>query len=266
MTKEQVRLIVFAGQGGDIEKAQALAAHLKVDMTQIKSETDGFDLVLMLDSEGIALVSDGMVLRQDFKRMLPRLRQSRLQGEMLVRAAKIKGADYPLTVIDATAGLGEDAFLLAAAGFSVRLYEYNPVIAALLRDGLEHAASVPELEDIVRRMVLIEADSVVELPKLTVAPDVILLDPMFQERKKSGLIKKKFQLIHQLEYPCGDEVSLVQAAMALRPRKVVIKRTRKAPYLADVKPNYSLEGKVIRYDCLVFSQNTEKDNYEKGER
>ena len=55
--------------------------------------------------EGLALVSDGMELRGDFSRMLPRLRADRLGRELLVRAARVKGADAP-TVFDATAGLG----------------------------------------------------------------------------------------------------------------------------------------------------------------
>ena len=43
--------------------------------------------------------------------------------------------------VDATAGLGEDSLLLAAAGFEVTLCEADPVIAVLLEDALTRAAA-----------------------------------------------------------------------------------------------------------------------------
>ena len=99
----------------------------------------GNGLLLREDERGVALTGDGMELRGDFSRMLPRLRHGALQRELLVRAARVRGVDAP-TAVDATAGLGEDALLLAAAGFSVTLCEHDPVIAALLRDALRRAA------------------------------------------------------------------------------------------------------------------------------
>ena len=250
--KHSENLIVFADSGADIEEAEWLAQRLSVEITWDKSNAEHADLMLRLDADGLSLVSGELVLRGDFTHMLPRLRPANLQRELLVRAAKIKIADYTLKAVDATAGLGEDALLLAAAGFSVQLFEYDPVIAALLRDALRRAAELPELAEIVGRMQLLEEDSLAALPQLATAPDVILLDPMFPERQKSALIKKKFQLLQKLERPCADEIELVNAAVAAHPRKVVIKRPLKGPYLAGRKPSYSLKGKAIRYDCLVL--------------
>lgn len=205
-----------------------------------------------LTDGSLALVGDELQMQGDFIRMLPRLKQNNLQNEMLVKAAKIKHADGVLTAIDATAGLGEDAILLAAAGFRVQLYERNPIIAALLRDALERAAKVDALSEIVSRMTFAEADSITALQGLSERPDIILLDPMFPERQKSALIKKKFQLLHSIEQPCQDEEQLLQAAMQAHPRKIIIKRPLKGPYLADVRPSHSLSGKAIRYDCIVL--------------
>lgn len=209
-------------------------------------------LSLRLDAEGLALTGNGQSLRGDFTRLLPRINPGNLNGELLVRASKIKGKAGTLTAVDATAGLGEDAFLLAAAGFSVQLYERDPVIAALLQDALCRAAAVLELAAIAGRMQLFGTDSLTALPQLAIPPDVILLDPMFPARQKSALIKKKFQLLQQLEQPCTDEEALLDAALAAHPRKVVIKRPLKGPYLAGRKPDYSLRGKAIRYDCIVL--------------
>ncbi len=208
------------------------------------------NLELRRDAEGLALVGDGMVLRADLERLLPRLRPDRLGRELLVRAARVRGVEAP-SAVDATAGLGEDSLLLAAAGFTVTMFEKDPVIAALLRDALERAARVPELAAPVGRMTLVEGDSVAGLRDLGFQPDVVFLDPMFPGRTKSAAVKKKFQLLHRLERPCDNEAELVGAALDVRPRKVVIKRPPKGPLLAGVRPSYQVSGKAVRYDVLV---------------
>lgn len=206
--------------------------------------------ILEMRDEGLTLVGEGMELCGDFERMIPRLRPDRLGRELLVRAARVKGVTNP-TVVDATAGLGEDSLLLAGAGFSVTLFERDATIAALLRDALERAMRVPALADAVARMRLVEGDSIEGLRALDFAPDVVFLDPMFPERRKSAAVKKKLQLIQQLEQPCEDEATLLEATLSVHPRKVVIKRPVKGPTLAGVKPSHSLLGKAVRYDVLV---------------
>ena len=195
-----------------------------------------------------------MELRCDLAAMLPRIKQSKLAHELLVRAARVKGVETP-HAIDATAGFGEDALLLAAAGFHVQLFEQDPVIAALLADGLARAAEHPQLAPITQRMRLTQGDSVQALQaraSMDVArPDVVYLDPMFPARTKSAAVKKKFQLLHHLEAPCTNEEELLLAAIASKPRKVVIKRPAKGPYLAGIKPSYSITGKAVRYDCIT---------------
>lgn len=223
-------------------------------MTEASELAASVGLDLCADDGGLVLVGDGMALRADFTRMLPRLRPDRLARELLVRAARVRGVEAPV-VVDATAGLGEDSLLLAAAGFSVRLYERDPVIAALLRDALERAADLPGLADAVSRMELFEEDSIAAMRTLDTPPDVVLLDPMFPERTKSAAVKKKFQLLHRLERPCDDEFALLDAARAARPRKIVVKRPPKGPLLAGAKPSYQVIGKAVRYDVIVVPRN-----------
>lgn len=198
----------------------------------------------------LTLMADGMELAEDFREMLPRLRPDRLGRELLVKAVRVRGVEE-IRVFDATAGLGEDSMLLAAAGFSVTMCESDPIIAALLADGLRRAVDDPVLSGIVGRMSLVEGDSIEILPSLTEAPDVVYLDPMFPARTKSAAVKKKFQLLHRLESPCADEASLMDAALAARPRKIVVKRPIKAPVLAGVRPSHSISGKAVRYDVIV---------------
>lgn len=213
------------------------------------------NLSLQQNAEGLTLTDGELSIMVDFREMLPRLKQSNLQREMLVKAARIKGQPMPQTLIDATAGFGEDSLILAAAGFQVQLYEFDEVIAALLKDGMERAMEIPELKDAVGRMKLVCGDSTEGMKNLEFKPDIVLLDPMFPARQKSALIKKKFQLIQRLESPCSTEEQLLDAAVAADPKRIVIKRPLKGPYLADRKPSYSLEGKAIRYDCFVFARN-----------
>ena len=198
----------------------------------------------------LTLMADGMELAEDFREMLPRLRPDRLGRELLVKAVRVRGVEE-IRVFDATAGLGEDSMLLAAAGFSVMMCESDPVIAALLADGLRRAVDDPVLSGIVGRVRLVEDDSVEILPSLAEAPDVVYLDPMFPARTKSAAVKKKFQLLHRLESPCADEASLMDAALAAHPRKIVVKRPIKAPVLAGIRPSHSISGKAVRYDVIV---------------
>ena len=209
------------------------------------------ELTLVRDEEGLALVGEGQMLRGDFTRMLPRIKAGRLNSELLVKAAKIKKAEGELNAVDATAGLGEDSLLLAAAGFNVTLYERNPVVYELLKDALERAAQIPELAPVVARMTAVHADSVAGMASLETPPDVILLDPMFPARQKSALVKKKLQMIQKLEQPCDDEITLLLTAMEAKPKKLIVKRPPKGDYLAGLKPDHSIEGKAVRFDCFA---------------
>lgn len=202
------------------------------------------------DEQGLALACGDMLLRGDFTHMLPRLRADRLAHELLVRAARVRGAEAPVAV-DATAGLGEDSLLLAAAGFSVTLIERDPAIAALLADALARAVEDAQLAGVVSRMRLVEGEAVEVLPALGFVPDVVFLDPMFPAKRKDAATKKKLQVFQMLEKPCDGEEELLAAAIAVHPRKVVVKRPLKGPYLGGVKPSSSISGKVVRYDIIV---------------
>lgn len=244
-------LFLLAEPDTDLSEAKKMAEKFEIPLITDRSVLQDTDLYLHLEADGLSLNQKGMKMRGDLTQMLPRLKKGKLQSEMLVKAAKMKGATGPLTAIDATAGMGEDSILLAAAGYEVFLFEKDPVIAALLADSLRRASEIPELAEIAGRMHLTGGDSIEAMQAGDIHADLIYLDPMFPARSKSGLIKKKFQLLQQLERPCSDEEELVRAALVAKPKRIVIKRPAKGPYLAGIKPSYSIEGKAIRYDCLV---------------
>lgn len=234
------------------EEGKRLAHHLGVPLYTSEEEIKGLPMVLKLDDSGLTLVSGSLSLQGDFGRMLRRVTGGRLDHELLVKAARRKNFGPCPRAVDATAGMGEDSFLLAAAGFHVTLCEYNPVTAALLKDTHQRALRDPDLSEIAGRMEVAETDSVSFLASLEKAPDLILLDPMFPAKQKNALTVKKLQLLQKLEKPCAGEEALLDAAIQAGPEKIIIKRPLKGPYLAGRKPGYSIEGKTIRYDCLVF--------------
>lgn len=248
--------VVLAENPADREAAELLSEHLRTEMVRRLTDVPEGTLVLKFCPEGLTLTDGKLSLRGDFSGMARRLKANNLRQEMLVRAARIRRPERRPVAVDATAGLGEDSLLLAAAGFTVELYEYNPVIAALLADALKRARGDGNtvLASAAAEMHLHEEDSAAVLRKGSLHPELVLLDPMFPERKKSALIGKKFQLLQQLERPCSEEEELLQAAEAAHPWKIVIKRPLKGPFLAGRKPEYSISGKAVRYDCFVFPE------------
>ncbi len=240
-------LVICAGKGAQKDFVESLSRKLNAPI----EKEPGDDLTLIVDSTGVSLNGYGLKLQGDFeKEMLRRISDGRLAHEMLVKVTKTQ--ETGLKAIDATAGMGEDAILLAANGYEVIMYEQNPVIAALLRDTIRRAKKNQKLKEIVSRMTLIEGNSI-ELMKYQNDIAVIYLDPMFPAKKKSSLTNKKLQLIQKLEHPCFDEEELLNAAFDVNPEKIIIKRPHNGKYLADRKPDYSVEGKAIRYDCFKFN-------------
>lgn len=213
---------------------------------------DDAPMTLRLDGDGLTLVSDGKALRGDFTKMINRIKPQTIGSELLAKAAKIKDAGDKIYAIDATAGLGEDSLILAAAGFYVKMYEQNPVIYELLCDAKRRAEQDSFLVNIVSRMEIFNADSIEAMKGVTEAPDVILLDPMFPERQKSALVKNKLQVIQSLEMPCANENDMLYAATMAKPKRIIIKRPPKGEFLASVKPDYSITGKAVRFDCIAM--------------
>ncbi len=169
-------------------------------------------------------------------------------GQMIAKAVGVQPGVRP-QVLDATAGLGKDAFVLASLGCEMGLIERQPIIAALLADGLARAEGDAEVGQIVARMRLYNGNAIEVMGAWRDAPpQVIYLDPMFPHREKSALVKKEMRLFRPLVGDDLDAPALLAQALALATHRVVVKRPRKAPSIEGVKPSHSLEGKSSRYD------------------
>lgn len=181
---------------------------------------------------------------------LHRLRTSR-SSDPLLRAIGLK-QNQKLTVIDATAGFGVDALLMAYAGAEVLMLEREPIMAELLAQGLIKAQTEGELVSVTKRLTLLKTDAKEYLSNLNQAeyPDVIYLDPMFIH-KKSALPNKNMQFLQNLVND-HDADELLNLALTRATKRVVIKRSIHAPYLGDIKPNMSIKTKLLRFDVFML--------------
>lgn len=151
-------------------------------------------------------------------------------------------------VLDATAGLGRDAFVLATLGAEVVLLERVPFVKALLEDGLRRASLDPDVSDIIERMVL--GDYLInQVPAARF--DVVYLDPMFPHSEKSAAVKKEMAFFRDLVGHDEDADTLLPNALRIAEYRVVVKRPKQAPFLNKHSPTYSLEGKSGRFDVYV---------------
>ncbi|MDC9581476.1 16S rRNA (guanine(1516)-N(2))-methyltransferase RsmJ [Xenorhabdus sp. PR6a] len=170
------------------------------------------------------------------------------RGEAVAKAVGIK-KDYLPDVVDATAGLGRDAFVLASVGCHVRMLERHPVVAALLDDGLQRGYQDAEIGGWLKeRLTLIHASGITALADITPPPDVVYLDPMYPHKQKSALVKKEMRVFQSLVGADEDADSLLAPARALAKRRVVVKRPDYAQPLADVKASAAVTTKNHRFD------------------
>ncbi len=174
------------------------------------------------------------------------------KGQAIARAVGLKKLRKP-RVADLTAGLGRDAFVLAALGCDVTLVERSPVIHLLLQDGLNRAlqSDDADVREIVARMQLVHADSLQWLDSQEESFDVIMLDPMFPGRRKSALVRKEMRFFHDLVGSDSDAAGLLDLARSRCRHRVVVKRPARATPLGDHKPSFSIAGKSTRFDIYL---------------
>ena len=182
--------------------------------------------------------------------ILHRLKYGKGRGQNLAKAVGFK-FNKNRTIIDATAGLGYDAFILASLGANVTLIERSEKIYDLLKEAISEAKLYGgEISKIVNRMNLLFGDSKDILPNI--APEVVLIDTMYKERKKSALVKNDMRLVREVVGSDSDHVELINVALNNASKRVVIKQPRYAETLDNIKGcSHQILGKTIRYDVYV---------------
>jgi 16S rRNA (guanine1516-N2)-methyltransferase len=169
----------------------------------------------------------------------------------LAKAVGIKQSQRP-TILDATAGLGADAFLLASLGCKVWLCERNPIVTILLKDAIERATNNPQTAAVFKHSMSFVGSDINQAKQiLSQAPDVIYLDPMYPKptKKRSANVKKEMQIMRTLLTPDDDASEWLEIARNWS-KKVVVKRPSWAKPLAEDMQG-SVESKNHRYDIFM---------------
>lgn len=218
---------------------------------------DNSSMYIVFNADRLILCHEKLSVSVDFLSVANRYRWRRatISSELLAKAVGMK-ADYRPVVVDATAGFGLDSFLLASLGCQVTLFERSFFLYQLLCDGFTRAVR-SDMALVASRMQIVYGNSVHYLQQLenkqdVSLPDVIYLDPMFSPKRKKALAKKEMQLL-QLLLPLDDDnnKALLQVALNLAVKRVVVKRARLAEPLAGCSPSFSLYGRSNRFDVYV---------------
>ena len=182
--------------------------------------------------------------------ILHRLKYGKGRGQNLAKAVGMK-SNKNRNIIDATAGLGYDSFILASLGANVTLIERSQKMHTLLQNGIDEGISFGgEIENIVNRMELLFGDSKDILPKLT--PEVIMIDTMYKDRKKTALVKNNMRLVREIVGPDSDYIELLKIALNCAKNRVVLKQPRYAEPIKEItKCSHQILGKTIRYDVFM---------------
>lgn len=229
-----------------LPQAQRLAVRLALPIAAVDAEQIqlrvGHKLSLSVPGLGKPFVIDFASGKYDHRR-----RFGGGRGQPLARAIGLKQGKTP-DVIDATAGFGRDAFVLASLGCQVTMLEQNLIMSLLLADALKRASETASIADIAARMTLYHGNAIDYLNNTPATAEVIYLDPMYPSRDKSALVKKDMQLLHQLVGYDADSAELLGAAQQKAQKRVVVKRPKGAEYVGGEKPSASIESKNTRFD------------------
>ncbi len=241
----------FQGQAADLAR--------RLDLPLAHTPPANAALVLLVDAQGPGLPIPGSRMRP--VRVAFFSRRIRRRGQATGREAIVRAVGAAkrrnLCILDATAGLGRDAFILACHGCTVHLAERNAILAAMLADGIARLKQTEEGQAIARRLHLMLGDALDLLARPAAgrpAYDCIYLDPLFPERSKSALVKKEMRIVRLLTSSGGDPAAdsqLLAAALAAGSPRVVVKRPRLAPPLAGVRPDLQLAGRASRFDIYL---------------
>jgi 16S rRNA (guanine1516-N2)-methyltransferase len=174
------------------------------------------------------------------------------RGQSLPKAVGMRGGKTP-KIVDATAGLGRDAFLLASLGAEVTLIERSLEMFNLLNDGISRARDAGgDIAEVIARMTLLHGDAKDLLPDLS--PEVVLVDPMHPPRKKSALVKNEMRQIREIVGTDEDSLELMQVALSTASNRVVLKWPLRADPMDVIGPcSHQILGKSTRHDVFIIT-------------
>ena len=238
----------------NLQLAENLAKQLNLPLTAYGDTK--FDLLVVVTDHYLGLDIPAAQWKQpfyiDFSQAQLRYRQQHasFKSEHIARAMGCKPEDQAV-IVDATAGLGRDSFILASLGYSVILIEQSQLIFLLLENAYQRSLQQVDLQTIFARWKLYNCSAETFLSTYTHPIDIVYLDPMFPERTKSAAVKKDMQILQQLALATSDAEALFNLAISCARKRVVVKRPRLSNFITATKPNFSLTGKSTRFDIYL---------------
>lgn len=218
-------------------------------MYRLHVHDDQWGLLDQEEPAGVPVIIDFVSGRTAYRR-----KYGHAGGEAISRAVGIKKGHRP-NVVDATAGLGRDAFVLATMGCQVHMIERSAVIAKLLGNALQRAVKDEKIGKLIQgKLSLMCADSRQALLRAPFTPEVIYLDPMFPQKDKSALVKKDMRMLQEVVGHDVDADELLSIALSVATKRVVVKRPAYADYLAIMAPHTSIKTKKHRFDIYLVKK------------
>lgn len=181
-----------------------------------------------------------------------RLRFGGGRGQALAKAMGLRAGKTP-KIVDATAGLGRDSFLLASLGAQVTMIERSKKMYTLLAQGMDRASHEgSDFQQIIGRMNLLYGDAKELLPELSA--DAVLIDPMHPPRKNSALVKLELRQVRQIVGADDDAADLIKVALGSAKKRVVLKWPAKADPIKGIHAcSHQIIGKSVRYDVFMLA-------------
>lgn len=249
--------IAISSEEDCIESAQQLANSSGIPLVQANIPSPSFLLHLNASHLELHFTEDTSLKPLYIDFLSGKARHRRLygggKGQQLAKAIGLNKYKNP-TVLDTTAGLGRDGFVLATLGCQMTMIERALPVYLLLKDALNRVENSEDeaVKAITRNMKLIHSSSMDFMEKMDKGeyPDVVYIDPMFPAREKSAKVKKDMALFHHLVGKDEDSEKLLELALTKAQKRIAVKRPKLAAPLCK-KPNFQITGKSTRYDIYL---------------
>ena len=232
------------------------------ELPLLNKKDNHFDLQLIFHDDLIELFDSQLntTISIDFLRgpLAHRQQFGGGRGQAISKAMGLKSGITP-SILDTTAGLAGDAFVLATLGCPITLIERSPIIFSLIENALERASLSDKFQTILQQgFDIFNCDAndyiIRQLTESSEAPDVIYIDPMYPDRKKSALVKKDMQILQRLHGRDDNTSELLDNALRYARKRVVVKRPIHAETINEKVPNTCIKSKKTRYDIYTIEK------------
>jgi 16S rRNA (guanine1516-N2)-methyltransferase len=256
--KKSIAVVCFS----KLRQQQAKEFCLLNKLPLLKMQNDQYDLQLLFHDDLVELFDKQLktTLSIDFLKgtLAHRQQFGGGRGQAIAKAIGLKSGATP-NILDTTAGLAGDAFVLATLGCPVTMIERSSVVYTLIENAIERASLSDKFQTILKQgfqLINCDANDYIkqQLSAEAKPPDVIYIDPMYPHRKKSALVKKDMQILQRLHGKNDNSADLLENALLYANKRVVVKRPLHADSINNRTANTCIKSKKTRYDIYTIEK------------